>query len=159
MQCLLVVVFIENWLGKNDFSCHVTASSRLSQVLVQDAPVVLFYDLSPTEGAICRRTVGDSGLSADIAPSVGDRSWNNPTGAPWTTTGLTLECRLETWRQMLGLPSLLEKYSRQILWPRKVADMKFDVKFRDRGKVVKCSMNIDVFGIFVIFSMNIDVNI
>ena len=47
------------------------------------------------------------------------------------------------WRQMLGLPSSLEKYSRQILWPeycckisrleKKVADMKFDVKFREFG--------------------------
>ena len=29
---------------------------------------------------------------------------------------LSLECRLEMWRKMFGLPGLLEKYSRQILW-------------------------------------------
>ena len=55
------------------------------------------------------------------------------------STGLLM---LEGWRQMLGLPSLPEKYLRQILWSRKVADMKFDVKFHDRGKVA--DMKFDV---------------
>ena len=38
------------------YQWHSGVYSCTTLVLVQDAPVVLFHDLSPTEGAICRRT-------------------------------------------------------------------------------------------------------